>query len=371
MSDLYIGLMSGTSMDAVDAALVDLSVPTRPILLATHSQPIATQLRLALSALYEIGANEINRFSQLDSQFAQLCAAAVVTLLQHQGIHPQQIKAIGSHGQTIRHHPHGAYPFSLQIGDPNIIASLTGVTTVADFRRRDIALGGQGAPLVPAFHDAVFRSTTENRAILNIGGIANFTLLPKNPQQAVIGFDTGPGNTLLDAWTWQHLQQPYDRDGAWAMQGKVDADLLNLLLQEPYFNQPIPKSTGRELFNLSWLQQKLQQAQREIKPVDVQTTLVELTAHTISQSLQQYGLADSHVFACGGGVKNPYLWQRLKILLKPHKLASTIDLGIEPHWVEAIAFAWLAQRRLTLQPGNLPSVTGAQKYAILGGIYAA
>lgn len=292
-------------------------------------------------------------------------AAAINQFLQVYNIAPAQIEAIGSHGQNIYHHPHPPYPFTLQIGDPNTIAALTGITTVADFRRKDLAYGGQGAPLVPAFHAEIFRHPHKNRVIVNIGGIANITVLPADPTQPVIGFDTGPGNALLDSWIAKHLEQTHDHDGKWAAQGQYSETLLNALLSDPYFFHPSPKSTGREYFNLNWLKNFLPFT---AKPVDIQATLVELTARSIIDAINKHML-EGEIFVCGGGAHNAFLMQRLGSLAKNYTVSSTQTLHISPDWIEAMAFAWLAKQTLEKKPGNMPQVTGARQTAILGGIY--
>lgn len=367
MSELFIGLISGTSMDAVDAVLVDFSLEPLKIISA-HSESMPAELKRALIALCVPGTDEINRAGQLDVQVGNLFAQASENLLTKAKIKPQAIRAIGSHGQTIRHQPHFTHPFTLQIGDPNIISSQTGISTIADFRRRDMALGGQGAPLVPAFHEAIFRTREKNRMILNIGGIANITCLPADPKQAVIGFDTGPGNTLLDAWIFQHLQQEHDNNGAWGASGKIDKDLLNHLLADLYFTLSPPKSTGREYFNLSWLEKHKSTA---IAPEDIQATLAELTVASIANAIKKFGLPDGEILICGGGVHNQHLLQRLTEHCEGYQLYSTAEFGIDPDWVEATCFAWLARQTLLGKPGNLPSVTGASKASVLGAIYPA
>lgn len=358
MNELYIGLMSGTSADGIDAALVDFSQP-HPQLIATHYNPYPRELRQLILELCHPGTNEINRLGELDIALGKAFAHTANTLLENQKISSTQIKAIGSHGQTIRHHPH--LKFTLQIGDPNVIAAETGITTIADFRRRDLAHGGQGAPLVPAFHQEIFASK-ESRAIVNIGGIANITVLT----DSVLGFDTGPGNNLLDAWAETHLQKTYDENGTWAAQGKVNIELLNQLLADPYFKLAPPKSTGREYFNLNWLKKFLTPS---ISAVDVQATLAELTAINITDAVKKH-LNTGEIFICGGGAHNAFLLSRIKELAKPLTAHSTSQLGIDPDWVEAIAFAWLAKQTLNKKPGNLTAVTGAKKPAILGGIYS-
>jgi anhydro-N-acetylmuramic acid kinase len=282
------------------------------------------------------------------------------------GISSKDVVALGHHGQTVHHQPVGPEPFTLQLGDPNSVAAITGITTVADFRRRDLAHGGQGAPLVPAFHDRLFRSDEETRVVVNIGGIANVTLL--RPGEATVGFDTGPGNTLLDEWIRRCRGLPFDRNGAWSESGSVDAGLLHECLREPYFALSPPKSTGRELFNLAWLDERLEFASNRLPFENVQATLAELTASTIVTDLLRLGAKDCRLLVCGGGAHNRDLLVRLARLLG-RKAQSTAEFGLAPDWVEAAAFAWLARARLHGDPGNTPSVTGAQQAVILGGIY--
>lgn len=379
-SELYVGLMSGTSLDGIDTLLLDLSSPP-PRVLAAETFPLPQDLRNELLALCRSGNDEIERMGVADRRLGVESGLAVKKLLADNNISTSAVRAIGSHGQTIRHRPtltsdRENSSFTLQIGDPNTIAEITGITTIADFRRRDVAAGGQGAPLVPAFHRALFgahqnennsNSTKQTRAIVNIGGIANITGL--GPNDEVIGFDTGPGNTLLDQWIHRHSSTHYDRDGAWGAQGRVIPDLLNTLLRDPYFAKPAPKSTGREYFHLEWLEKHLRANLSE--PVDVQATLVELTARTIVSGIAQLPFVVNATFVCGGGAYNRNLMSRLETLLHPRLLASTAQLGIAPEWVEAAAFAWLAQQTLNNKPGNLPSVTGAAGYRILGAIYPA
>lgn len=364
MSELYIGLMSGTSADGIDAALVDFNQP-HPKLLHSYYYKYPTDLRQNILGLCQPGNDEIKRMGELDVLLGKIFADAVNHLLQESQTPAKHIRAIGSHGQTIRHYPDKR--FTLQIGDANIIAIKTGITTIADFRRRDIAEGGQGAPLVPAFHQAIFAKEGSQRAVANIGGIANVTLLPDD-NQTILGFDTGPGNTLLDAWIEKHLQQAYDKDGAWAKQGKVNEPLLDKLLADPYFKLSPPKSTGREYFNLPWLESYLSFS---LSPEDVQATLVALTARTISNSIKKYFTHQADIFICGGGAHNPVLIESLKNYAAPFSVYSTQELGVTPDWVEAMAFAWLAKQTLTGNPGNIPAVTGARRAVILGGIYQA
>jgi anhydro-N-acetylmuramic acid kinase len=365
----YIGLMSGTSSDAIDAVLIK----THPHieLIATHSSPIPTELQQQIHQVSDPQKGTIDQLGHLDHQLGNAFAHAVLELMSIANISPKMIIAIGSHGQTIRHRPSpNPHPFTLQIGDPNIIAEKTGITTIADFRRRDIALGGQGAPLVPAFHRAVFSTEKIDRAIVNIGGMANITWLPQSQLESeVIGFDTGPGNVLLDAWIQQHLQQRFDHNGNWAAQGKLNKPLLDLLLTEDFFQQSPPKSTGREMFNLTWLENRLESFNQIVSAVDVQRTLLELTVKTIADSIQTLSTHRKEIFVCGGGVFNRLLMQRLEDLLTPNAVASTTILGIEPQWIEAMAFAWLAYRRMENKSGNICSVTGAKEPGVLGAIY--
>lgn len=374
--NLYIGLMSGTSADSIDAVLVDLS-SDQPQLLATHSVDLTTgsltdqeQLKAEIQALAKPGNNEIHRMNQLDRTLGQLFAQAANDLLVQTQFNAADIAAIGSHGQTIRHYPSAVdteFTYTVQVGDPNTIAQLTGITTVADFRRRDMALGGQGAPLVPAFHQSVFEKPGFSRAIVNIGGMANITLLPGDGS-SLLGYDTGPGNGLMDKWIKQHQKLDYDDGGQWASQGTVINSLLEALMSTPYLSEPAPKSTGPELFNSEWLSQHLAQLP-DASPVDVQATLLEFTAQTISQALKAHTPTPGEIFFCGGGTYNTTLIQRLETLLHPKLIASTTELGIPPEWVEAVAFAWLAKQTLEGKPGNAPSVTGATKSAVLGAIY--
>ena len=360
MNELYIGLMSGTSIDGIDAALVDFS-QKNPRLIDSHYLPYTTDFRKRILDLCYPGEDEINRLGEVDVLLGKQFANATQNLLQKNQLTAKNIRAIGCHGQTIRHHP--ARRFTLQIGDPNIIAAETNITTIADFRRRDIAWGGQGAPLVPAFHQAIFSANT-NRAIVNIGGIANVTLLPAN-NKTILGFDTGPGNTLLDAWAEKYLQQPQDHQGKWGSQGVIQQNLLSAMLADSFFQQSPPKSTGREYFNLSWLKSF---SPENYQPVDVQATLTELTAQSIMHAVKPQFLS-GEILICGGGVHNEFLLQRLRKLADHYAIESTEQYGVHPDWVEAMAFAWLAKQTLAGQPGNFTAVTGAKQPSILGGVY--
>lgn len=364
MSNLYIGLMSGTSTDGIDAALVDFS-NTQPRLVATHYTPYTEAQKSTILSLMQPGQDEINRLGQLDVALGASFAEAVITLLDKTGLTPEAIHGIGSHGHTIRHHP-GI--FSLQIADPNIIAAKTGITTIADFRRKDIALGGQGAPLVPAFHQAILSHPEKNRAVVNIGGMANVTLLPQH-QTELLGFDTGPGNALLDEGAHQYLKQKHDTHGEFARSGQVNANVLSHLLNDPYFAKPAPKSTGREYFNQTWLQTHINACNISLSPADLQATLTHLTAHSILRAIQSH-FKTGEILICGGGAHNTYLIEILTTLASPHFSIHTTDIcGISPDWMEAMAFAWLAKQTLTKQHGNKPSVTGATRAAVLGGVY--
>lgn len=361
--------MSGTSMDAADAALVDFG-GAQPTLLATHSIPLSPGLRGALFALCVPGPDEIERMGELDVQLGEIFADAALALLKKAEIKPAAVQAIGSHGQTVRHQPAGPYPFTLQIGNPALIAHRTGITTVADFRRADMAAGGQGAPLAPAFHNAVLRSAQRDRVVVNIGGIANVTILPKDTKQPVIGFDTGPGNVLLDTWAERHLGQRMDEEGRFAAGGEINENLLNEFLRDNYFSLAPPKSTGREYFNGAWLDAKLQN-HGAVSAQNVQATLCELTAASITDAVKKYAPTTQELLVCGGGAHNTHLMQRLRARLHPCTVASTQHYGVSPDWMEAMAFAWLAKRTLEGKPGNLPSVTGAKHAVMLGGIYKA
>lgn len=359
--------MSGTSADSIDAALVAFDKGGHHLLSAL-SYPLAPSLKTEIHALAHPGANEIARMGALDQQLGEAFAEAVSQLLIEAGVAAGDVTAIGSHGQTIRHEPahNGGVRFTLQIGDPNIIAEQTGILTVADFRRRDIACGGQGAPLAPGFHAAQFRAETP-RCIVNVGGIANVTNLP--PAGPVVGFDTGPGNTLLDAWIQHCLGKPFDDSGSWAASGKVDGELLNRMMEHPFLQLAAPKSTGREDFNLPWLQELLADCSHLVMPADVQATLLEFTACTIAQAIKSYCERGTSVYICGGGAHNQQLLQRLQAHIPDSQVHTTEALGLHPDWVEAVAFAWLAKQYIDGQPGNLPSVTGARAPVVLGAAY--
>lgn len=360
---LYIGVMSGTSLDGLDVALIEQAQGTR--LLAAHYTPMPADLGRQLLALCASGTDEIARSALAEQRWAELAAQAIAELLQREQLSPQQIRAIGSHGQTVRHEPQRG--FTVQIGNPALLAELTGISVVADFRRRDVAAGGQGAPLVPAFHQALFGSERP-QAILNVGGFSNLTLLA--PQQPVRGFDCGPGNVLLDAWIQRQRGEAFDRDGAWAASGTTDLPLLQQLLADDYFSLRGPKSTGRERFNLDWLLTQLQ-ARPPLAAADVQATLLELTARSIATALQDSLATAEELLVCGGGAHNRRLMQRLSELLPGCTVVSTDSRGLPADWIEAMAFAWLAHCCLEGIPANCPDVTGARGRRILGAIYPA
>ncbi|MGA9854970.1 MAG: anhydro-N-acetylmuramic acid kinase [Gammaproteobacteria bacterium] len=368
MRDFFIGLMSGTSSDGVDAALVEFT--PAPRLHSSHFLPYAPALRtqiLEFAAAHYHG-DAVDGLGRLDTELGELFAGTALALINKAGFTASDVRAIGSHGQTIRHQPGGPYPFTLQIADPNVIAARTGIVTVADFRRRDVALGGQGAPLVPAFHYAVFADHTEARAVVNIGGIANITLLPAD-KGTVTGFDTGPGNVLMDLCSRKYLHKPHDADGEFAASGRVDTGLLQALLADDYFARAVPKSTGQEHFNQAWLAERL--ATKKFPAADVMATLCELTARSISDAIKQHAQGAKRVLLCGGGVHNTHLRNRIIEHLRGCIVESTEVLGIPPDWVEAVAFAWLARETLAGRTGNLPAVTGAKKAAVLGAVYHA
>ncbi len=351
-------------MDAIDVALVDFDAdPLR--VLATRSAAFDPELKRRVATLIDAPATvALDEIGQVDVAVGRAFAAAALGLLAEAGIPPSAIEAMGSHGQTLRHRPDLPLPFTWQIGDPNVLAEATGITVVADFRRRDVAAGGQGAPLVPLFHDQVFRSAAENRVILNLGGIANVTVLAAD--RPVYGFDTGPANRLLDAWASRHLGTEFDADGAWAASGRCDPALLARCLSDPYFALPPPKSTGRELFNVAWLEQRL--GASAARPADVQATLLELTAESVARAIR--GCAPgAAVYACGGGARNSALLAAIARRLAPAPTLTTAALGLDPDFVEAIAFAWFARRTLRGEPLATPTVTGGAGARVLGGIY--
>lgn len=365
-SGRYIGVMSGTSLDGVDVvlAVIDENMVAQQ---ASYHHPMPQALRQQILAVCQGQSLTLSQLGQLDTRLGRLFGEAILALLKQQGLSGEEITAIGCHGQTVWHEPQGEAPNTLQIGDNNQIAAMTGITVVGDFRRRDMALGGQGAPLVPAFHHAVLMHPTERRMVLNIGGIANLSLLL--PGRELRGFDTGPGNMLLDAWIWRQQGKAYDKEGAWGAGGNIVWPLLKQMLADPYFALNAPKSTGREYFNLSWLEQQLCSFPA-LPAQDIQATLTELTATTIAQQVMLSGGCD-RLLVCGGGANNQLLMARLAAQLAGTEVMSTDKAGISGDDMEALAFAWLAWRTLSGLPGNLPSVTGAREASVIGAIYPA
>ncbi len=374
----YIGIMSGTSLDGVDVVLCEIDAQSCELVYEI-SYPMPVELKDEIIAMID-GETTLEQVGATDHRLGLLFAEAVAALLEASQYDAGEIRAIGSHGQTLWHAPQGEYPFTMQLGDPSIVTARTGIPVVADFRRKDMALGGQGAPFAPAFHKFIFGNIKERLAVVNIGGMANITLLGEK----LIGYDTGPGNVLMDAWIGQHQNTPYDKDGAWARSGRVDYKLLDAMMADAYFAKPYPKSTGREKFNLGWVesvQRSAFSAQREalhsnannnsslftlhssLPPEDVQRTLLELTALSISNEVLKSG--SDVAILCGGGAKNGFLVERLKALM------PGVEVGIAKHadQIEAMCFAWLAYKRLHKEPVNLKDVTGASDNTLLGGIY--
>ncbi len=353
--------MSGTSLDGIDAALVDFS-GAQPKLIGTHFKAYLPALKKTLLALHQPAPDELHQAQITSNHLAREYASAILRLLKKAGVKVTQIQAIGCHGQTVRHRPEHGY--TLQLNNAALLAELTHIHVVSDFRSRDIAAGGQGAPLVPAFHDRILRHHKIHRAILNIGGIANLTDLPC--AGTTTGFDTGPGNLLMDAWISKHYNKPYDKNGEWAANGKVIPSLLQKLLADPFFNLAPPKSTGRDLFNLIWLEKQLSGNE---SPQDVQATLLAFTGNSIVNAVNRFCDGAKEIYICGGGAHNVALIKYLQHSLTQCKIQKTDVLGIKADWMEAIAFAWLAQQTMHLKPGNLPAVTGASHPCVLGAIY--
>lgn len=371
MSTYYIGLMSGTSLDGVDAVLVDFVGPTPKIIQSAFTcfpETLRTEL---LSLQTPNGDNELARSMLAANALADLYAQLVQDLLKLARLRPEQIRAIGAHGQTLRHQPELGY--SVQLNAPARLAELTGISVIADFRSRDIAAGGEGAPLVPAFHAAMLHHEHKHRAVLNLGGMSNLSMLPaRHSSLPVFGFDCGPANILLDTWAQKHLGKSFDLDGQWAASGEVNADLLEWLLHEPYFSKAPPKSTGRDLFNLTWLEEQLALSTASaLSHADVQATLLMLTVETVANALDQHMPNCQQVFVCGGGAHNTYLMQRLGRRLPHIQWQTTDEVGIPAQSMEALAFAWLAWRHIQRLPGSLPAVTGAKEARILGAYYPA
>jgi len=365
---MYAGLMSGTSMDGVDAVLIDTVDGVFRGVRAHHSLSYAPALRDALLDLsLRTPAICLADYARLDAAVAETFAAAALALLREADVLATAVTALGSHGQTVFHQPAGAYANTLQLGDPARIALRTGITTVADFRRGDIAAGGQGAPLAPGFHHAAFASAAESRCVVNLGGIANVTLLPDIDPQRVRGYDTGPANGLMDEWMQRHRGQSHDADGGWARSGQLHTGLLEAMIADPYFSAAAPKSSGRDYFNLDWLQRRYPTLDA-LPPADVQRTLCELTAATVATAAR--GAAAQRLLLSGGGSANGFLVERLRAHFAG-AVSSVADYGVLPMQVEGAAFAWLAMRRLQQLPGNLPAVTGASRALVLGGVFSA
>lgn len=368
MSRYYLGMISGTSVDGVDAALCEFSADQpgtpecRTLAAQTFAWPPAFARRI--QSLITAGSGELNEIGSLNVATGRFFGDCALALIRSAGVAPADVRAIGSHGQTIWHQPNPPEAFTWQIGDPNSIAAITGIDTVSDLRGLDMALGGEGAPLVPAFHDWLFRDEEKTRVVVNIGGIANLTLLA--PGRDTLGYDTGPGNTLLDAWVQRCLDLPFDDGGRWAGSGKVDTGLLDTMLAEPYFAKASPKSTGRELFDTDWLDRAIAGAQ--ITDVNLAATLLELTAVTISNEVTGLAPGDHELFICGGGAHNDTLMARLSALAGV-PAQTTAAIGLDPDHVEAAAMAWLARARVEKTTGNLPTVTGSREAAVLGGLY--
>ena len=362
---LYVGVMTGTSVDGLDVAV--LEVADELSIVAAETVPLPATLAESLKALAVPADDEIVRLGVADARLGEFIGESVCASLRRWGIPGKDVRAIGTHGQTVRHHPDAEPPFTVQIGDPNRIAEVTGIDTVADFRRRDMAAGGEGAPLAPLFHAALFRPRSGMRAIVNIGGIANVTILPVG-SGPVSGFDTGPGNALMDAWSRECLDMPFDRDGRWAAAGNVAQELLIRLQDDPFIRRPPPKSTGKETYHLGYVRAAC--AGLALAPADVQASLAEFTAWSIAAAINCWAGEASEVVVCGGGRRNAYLMQRLAAHAAGRQLLTTDALGFDGDALEAAAFAWFAHRTLQRQPGNAPQVTGAEGPRVLGGVYA-
>lgn len=363
----FIGLISGTSADGIDAALVSFQ-DKQPELICSHLERFPPDTRERLTSLFVPGPDQIDLLGELDIELGELFAAAANHLLQKAGVNASRISAIGSHGQTVRHRPLNKHPFTLQIADPNTIAELTGIPVVADFRRRDMIAGGQGAPLAPAFHRAVLHSPEENRVIVNLGGIANITCLPANDNNGLMAMDTGPANGLMDAWALKHLGREYDENGAWACSGNVIQSLLKNWLSDPYFSLPAPKSTGKEYFHLEWA--RMAGELDQFSAADVQASFLSLSITTISDAIKQLPCTIDRVLACGGGVRNRALMTGLQNTLDC-PVESTGQYGVEADWVEAMTFAWLASKHLEKIKVELSPFTGSRRAVLLGGYYPA
>ncbi len=366
-SDLYIGLISGTSVDGVDCALVQFE-NDQPNVVCTYFSPTIPALRENILHLCKGKDIDLELYGKVDMEIGRYFATATLELLKKASLESSAIRAIGSHGQTVFHRPSGDFPFTLQLGDPNTIAQLTGITTVADFRRRDMVVGGEGAPLAPLMHRNCFQSEENDRIVINIGGISNITIL--NHDGNCAAFDTGPGNVLMDYWIGKHKQLTYDDNGAWARTGEIHQRLLETLKDEPYFSLPFPKSTGRELFNAQWLESKLRTFAEELSATDVQATLLQLTIDTIVADILRNS-NPAQVYVCGGGAHNSLIMEKLQESLSDCEVNTTSALGVDPDWVEAIAFAWMAKQTIEGRTIDTTAFTGARQPVILGAIYQA
>ncbi len=364
-SNLYIGIMSGTSCDGIDLVLAEIKNHKKiPQIISSSHEKFSNDLKNKINNLINKDLHSFLEFGEVDTKLGQVYAKAVNKLIKKNKLSNSDIAAIGCHGQTVFHAPDHNLPFSIQLGDPNIISALTNIDTVCDFRRRDIALGGQGAPLVPVFHDVAFRNDKKNRAIINIGGIANISYLEKNNN--LLGFDTGPGNTLMDLWAQQNLNKNFDNNGNWAKSGKVNQNLLSKLLNNTFFTKKPPKSTGREIFNLDYLNKNIQNL--NLAPEDIQATLCEFTAESINIALRSFCHNIDEIYICGGGAKNKYLLSRIKHFTKIN-LNTTNELGIDPQLVEASAFSWLAYCHIHKIKFDLTKISGSKESTLLGGLY--
>ena len=369
----YVGVMTGTSMDGLDVAVIEANA-AQPIIIAGETLPLPAHLAQSLVDLIAPGANEIDRLGAADAALGEFIGQSVFECLDRWQIAPSDVRAIGSHGQTVRHRPDTATPFTMQIGDPSRIAEITGIDTVADFRRRDMAAGGQGAPLAPLFHDALFRDRVRQRVVVNIGGIANATMLPAGTD-AITGFDSGPGNALLDIWSAHCIAEPFDRDGAWAASGHLSEDLLRVLQRDPFVHATPPKSTGKETYHLDYIERACKAATAESRAglamADVQATLAEFTAWSIAHAVGRWGLPDGDLVVCGGGRHNHDLMARVARRLADFRLATSDEFGVDGDALEAAAFAWFAYRTLSGKASNAPTVTGARGSRVLGAVHKA
>ena len=366
-SGLFIGLISGTSIDGIDCALVDLS-GEKPTLVETHFVEFDPALRESILSLCEGKAVNLTDFGATHVRLGREFGEAALALIEKTGIVRSEVNAICSHGQTVWHQPDGEYPFTLQLADPNTIAQITGITTIGDLRGRDMAAGGQGAPIAPLLHREIFHSDNVDRAVVNIGGISNITVLPRTGR--CLAFDTGPGNVLMDYWIGKHQKKPYDKGGAWAASGQFSLTLLNALYDDEYFSRPIPKSTGRELFNGAWLEERISKAGGDLKPEDVQATLLTFTVTTIVSEISRH-CTPNELYICGGGAHNDTLISELGKVASDYSVSSTAELGVDPDWVEAMAFAWMGKLALDGTPVHTEDFTGADGPVPLGAIYRA